>query len=210
VKPAVLLLDEPLGALDKMLREEMQVELRDLQQRLGITAVFVTHDQEEALSLADRIAVMRKGNLEQIDKPGVIYATPKTLFVADFIGAMNLMQGEIVDGHVKIGKLRLEVPAETAAGQTTVALRPEDVRINPDVPSDSTWHGKVTQISDLGHYRKVWANISGLSDQEGNPGGALKMFLPKSIGISEGETIGILPTRFLLYQGGASPVEIRR
>lgn len=210
LKPKILLLDEPFSNLDALLRVRLRDELRTIQRNLKITAVFVTHDQEEALSLADRIAVMRKGNLEQIDKPGVIYATPKTLFVADFIGAMNLMQGEVFDGHVKIGNLRLDVPAATAAGQTTVALRPEDVRINPDVASDSTWHGQVTQISDLGHYRKVWASVSGLSDQEGNPGGALKMFLPKSIGISEGETIGIVPTRFLLYQGGASPVEVRR
>jgi putative spermidine/putrescine transport system ATP-binding protein/spermidine/putrescine transport system ATP-binding protein len=94
VKPAVLLLDEPLGALDKMLREEMQVELRDLQQRLGITAVFVTHDQEEALTLSDRVAVMRGGVIEQIGAPREIYDRPVSEFVAGFLGASNFLDGQ--------------------------------------------------------------------------------------------------------------------
>ena len=96
VKPAVLLLDEPLGALDKMLREEMQVELRSLQQRLGITAVFVTHDQEEALTLSDRVAVMRNGVIEQIGAPREIYDRPCNEFVAGFLGASNFVDGIVV------------------------------------------------------------------------------------------------------------------
>ena len=96
VKPAVLLLDEPLGALDKMLREEMQVELRDLQQRLDITAVFVTHDQEEALTLSDRVAVMRGGVIEQVGAPREIYDRPVSEFVAGFLGASNFLDGSVV------------------------------------------------------------------------------------------------------------------
>src|SRR6185437_2887423 len=95
VKPAVLLLDEPLGALDKMLREEMQVELRSLQQRLGITAVFVTHDQEEALTLSDRVAVMRGGVIEQVGPPKAVYERPRNAFVASFLGASNFFDGRI-------------------------------------------------------------------------------------------------------------------
>src|SRR4029079_6468510 len=91
VKPGVLLLDEPLGALDKMLREEMQVELRSLQQRLGITAVFVTTDHEEALPLADTVAVMRNGVIEQIGGPREIYDRPRSAFVASFLGASNFV-----------------------------------------------------------------------------------------------------------------------
>jgi len=94
-KPAVLLLDEPLGALDKMLREEMQVELRQLQQRLAITTVFVTHDQEEALTLSDRVAVMRGGRIEQVGAPREIYERPATEFVAGFLGASNFLDAEV-------------------------------------------------------------------------------------------------------------------
>jgi spermidine/putrescine transport system ATP-binding protein len=93
--PKVLLLDEPLGALDLKLRKEMQIELKHLQQKLGITFIYVTHDQEEALILSDRIAVMNKGKIEQLDIPRVIYERPKTKFVADFIGETNFFEGDI-------------------------------------------------------------------------------------------------------------------
>ena len=88
-QPKVLLLDEPLGALDKKLREQMQIELRQLQQQVGITFVFVTHDQEEALTLSDRIAVMAQGDVLEISTPGALYEAPGSRFVADFIGTMN-------------------------------------------------------------------------------------------------------------------------
>jgi spermidine/putrescine transport system ATP-binding protein len=95
-KPTVLLLDEPLGALDLKLRKQMQFELKHLQQKLGITFVYVTHDQEEALTMSDRIAVMNNGRIEQIDTPHEIYNRPKTRFVADFIGETNLLKGKLV------------------------------------------------------------------------------------------------------------------
>src|SRR4029079_19512281 len=98
MKPAVLLLDEPLGALDKNLRESMQVELRSLQRQLGITTVFVTHDQEEALTMSDRIAVMRDGVIEQLGAPREVYERPATEFVATFLGASNLIDA-VVAGH---------------------------------------------------------------------------------------------------------------
>jgi len=124
IKPAVLLLDEPLGALDKMLREEMQVELRELQQRLGITAVFVTHDQEEALTLSDRVAVMRNGVIEQTGAPREIYDRPVSEFVAGFLGASNFLDGRVLsrDGGIAV--------VETAGGAVRVAVRPERVRMN--------------------------------------------------------------------------------
>jgi spermidine/putrescine ABC transporter ATP-binding subunit len=137
IKPAVLLLDEPLGALDKMLREEMQVELRGLQQRLGITAVFVTHDQEEALTLSDRVAVMRNGAIEQVGAPREIYDRPVNEFVAGFLGASNFLDGTVISLDAGIAKV------ETACGRVSVvtalakigakvrlAVRPERVRMN--------------------------------------------------------------------------------
>ncbi len=95
MKPRVLLLDEPLGALDQKLRKEMQIELKRIQRQVGITFVYVTHDQEEALSMSDRVAVMSGGRIEQLDEPSVIYDRPLTAFVAEFIGEMNLLDGEV-------------------------------------------------------------------------------------------------------------------
>jgi putative spermidine/putrescine transport system ATP-binding protein/spermidine/putrescine transport system ATP-binding protein len=137
VKPAVLLLDEPLGALDKMLREEMQVELRELQQRLGITAVFVTHDQEEALTLSDRVAVMRNGVIEQIGTPREIYDRPLTEFVAGFLGASNFLDGRVVsrEGSVVVvetagGRVRVADDSTSIGIKVRLAVRPERVRMN--------------------------------------------------------------------------------
>ncbi len=99
LEPAVLLLDEPLSNLDARLRVRMREEIKRIQRRTGITSVFVTHDQEEALSIADRIAVMSKGHLEQLDTPSNVYATPRTLFVADFIGTMNILDALLLFGR---------------------------------------------------------------------------------------------------------------
>ena len=138
MKPAVLLLDEPLGALDKNLRESMQVELRSLQRQLGITTVFVTHDQEEALTMSDRIAVMRDGVIEQLGAPRDVYERPATEFVATFLGASNLIDA-VALGPSGPGSL-----VETAAGRFSVAdgeappgqrlrlaVRPERVKVRP-------------------------------------------------------------------------------
>jgi putative spermidine/putrescine transport system ATP-binding protein/spermidine/putrescine transport system ATP-binding protein len=134
-KPAVLLLDEPLGALDKMLREEMQVELRQLQQRLAITTVFVTHDQEEALTLSDRVAVMRGGRIEQVGAPREIYERPATEFVAGFLGASNFLDAEVAEpGRVRVGGAGFDVPGAAGVPGTRLrlAVRPERVVLSPD------------------------------------------------------------------------------
>jgi spermidine/putrescine ABC transporter ATP-binding subunit len=135
IEPSVLLLDEPLGALDKGLRETMQVELRQLQQRLGITTVIVTHDQEEALTLADRIVIMRGGRLEQVGTPEEIYARPVSRFVAGFIGASNFLRGHVAgrDGDETLvtiaGGSRLTVPGSPPDGEVTLVVRPEAIEL---------------------------------------------------------------------------------
>jgi spermidine/putrescine ABC transporter ATP-binding subunit len=138
MKPAVLLLDEPLGALDKNLREEMQVELRALQRQLGLTTVFVTHDQEEALTMSDLIAVMRDGVIEQIGSPREIYERPATDFVATFLGASNLLQAVVVgpdgDGtlvEAPAGRFRIAERDLTIGATLQLAVRPERLRIRP-------------------------------------------------------------------------------
>jgi putative spermidine/putrescine transport system ATP-binding protein len=121
-QPRVLLLDEPLGALDLKLREEMQIELKNLQRRLGITFVFVTHDQGEALSMADRIAVFNQGRIEQLDTPRALYVRPATAFVARFVGSANIVTGQLAqqlggpaqDFAVRAENIRLRAPQENA------------------------------------------------------------------------------------------------
>jgi spermidine/putrescine transport system ATP-binding protein len=146
-RPAVMLLDEPLGALDLKLRKEMQVELSNLHQQLGITFVMVTHDQEEALSLSDRIAVMREGCIEQVGSPSDIYEYPKTPFVADFIGDTNLLQGKIDYRDSRIVRVRTasgltvmvqrsQSPQEEDTQQAVVSIRPEKIHLTQTAPPD--------------------------------------------------------------------------
>ena len=128
-KPKVLLLDEPLSALDLKLRKEMQIELKRLQTETGITFVFVTHDQEEALTMSDRIGVMSHGKLQQVGTPRDIYVTPVNRFVASFIGETNFLPASTVPGGVKLGCGAM-IEAKTArSGAVTLAIRPEQVRI---------------------------------------------------------------------------------
>lgn len=138
-RPEVLLLDEPLGALDLKLRKEMQLELKDLQHRVGITFVYVTHDQEEALTMSDRIAVMHEGRVLQVGSPTEIYERPTCRFVADFIGETNFLNGQVVgqkNGHAVV-EIRPDLTIQVLAGEegaankevVTVAVRPEKIRI---------------------------------------------------------------------------------
>jgi spermidine/putrescine transport system ATP-binding protein len=137
LKPSVLLLDEPLGALDAKLRKQLQIELKSLQQQVGITFIYVTHDQEEALTMSDRIAVMSQGRVEQVAPPEQIYEEPSTVFVADFLGVSNLMaaiaQGADGQGRcrVKLGSFELSAGRgeQTMSGNTKITIRPERVRL---------------------------------------------------------------------------------
>lgn len=143
IEPDMLLLDEPLGALDKSLRESMQLEIRQLQQRLGLTTIMVTHDQDEALTMADQIAVMQGGKLEQVASATQIYQKPATAFVAGFIGASNFLSAQVIQhngGRSELqteGGVRLLVEGELQ-GKATVTVRPEAVRLSPlDRPLDA-------------------------------------------------------------------------
>jgi spermidine/putrescine transport system ATP-binding protein len=133
LSPAVLLLDEPLGALDAKLRRELQVELKSIQREIGITFVYVTHDQEEALTMSDRLAVMAGGKIEQLGSPREVYEHPQTAFVADFLGVSNLMRARVVEGRrVDVGGVVLSAErGEARAGVVRLTIRPERVRIEP-------------------------------------------------------------------------------
>src|SRR5258708_18298799 len=129
-RPLLLLLDEPLSALDANLRKQMQGELKVLQRELGITFLFVTHDQEEAMALSDRIALLRNGALEQVASPREIYAHPATAYTAQFIGQTNLLRGETRHGTARCGALQWSAPGP--AGPAIFSLRPEAIRFAPD------------------------------------------------------------------------------
>jgi putative spermidine/putrescine transport system ATP-binding protein len=156
IEPRVLLLDEPLSALDAKVRLQLREQIRTLQQRLGTTTLFVTHDQEEALSMADRVGVMRAGKLEQVAVPDELYARPATPFVAEFVGTMNRLPGELSgDGTVTV--LGTTVPVQPGApegGSVDVLVRPENLTVTPatggnGIVSSRTFLGAITRLAVL-------------------------------------------------------------
>ena len=163
-RPRVLLLDEPLAALDKKLRNETQFELMNLQQQLGLTFIIVTHDQQEAMTMADRIGVMREGRLMQVGAPAEIYERPNSRWIAEFIGDVNLIEGRVVATEpgglliatVAAGPLRAVSPLDCKSGDTVwAALRPEKVRLSCERPAASEANcvtGNVCNIAYLGEH----------------------------------------------------------
>jgi spermidine/putrescine transport system ATP-binding protein len=153
-KPAVLLLDEPLGALDLKLRKQMQVELKRIQQEVGITFIYVTHDQEEAMTMSDRIAVMNRGRYEQLGEPEVLYERPMTQFVAGFLGVSNLLPGVVEgnDGTYSAVRLaddtRVRAPRALIGDVATVnvGVRPEKIRLHEETAELPTGHNHMTGI----------------------------------------------------------------
>ena len=153
-KPAVLLLDEPLGALDLKLRKQMQVELKRIQQEVGITFIYVTHDQEEAMTMSDRIAVMNRGRYEQLGEPEVLYERPTTRFVAGFLGVSNLLPGTVegeADGYAAVrlaDDTRVRAPRALVGQRSTVSVgvRPEKIRLHPTDVEPPSGHNLLTGV----------------------------------------------------------------
>jgi putative spermidine/putrescine transport system ATP-binding protein len=182
----VLLLDEPLSALDAKVREQLRDEIRRIQLELGVTTVFVTHDQEEALSMADRVGVMRQGHLEQCDTPAVLYDRPKTAFVAEFVGTMNHLPGEAVsDSTVRVNQQ--VIPADgsvPATGESvTVLVRPEAIIVNSDDRGDcvvtvATFRGPTTRLRLLrSDGSELLADVSSHRAGEMSPGSRVSIAL---------------------------------
>lgn len=152
-EPDLILLDEPLGALDKGLREQMQLELKRLHRELGITMIYVTHDQSEAMTMSDRIAVFQKGRIEQLGAPGEVYSSPSTRFVASFVGDSNLLEGTVdSDGTVHVPDFGpIQVYQPPAAGTSvTVMIRPEAIKLQPQTAVTST--SNQIRIREIVHY----------------------------------------------------------
>jgi len=157
VEPALLLMDEPLGSLDRKLRDEMQLEIKSLLEELGITTVYVTHDQDEALAMSDRVAVMHRGRIEQVGAPREIYECPRTSFCASFLGISNLFAGVIdkagPEDYVLItdGGRRIHCSApDHAEGRATLIIRPERVILDPPAPAANCFPGRISNLKYLG------------------------------------------------------------
>ena len=163
--PSIFLLDEPMSALDAQLREEMQIELRMLQQELGITTIVVTHDQREAMTMADKIVVMNAGNIEQVGRPQEVYTHPANRFVASFIGKINAFEGFINGDSVSVGNAQLHVSDQLSfmnGAKVQVTCRPESTIIR--MGTDTFQNGidaTVTFIRDVGSVREVFLDVGG-------------------------------------------------
>jgi putative spermidine/putrescine transport system ATP-binding protein len=172
--PPVVLMDEPLGALDKNLRFEMQVEIKEIQQHLGMTVLYVTHDQEEAMSMSDRIAIMDHGRIHQVGSPGEVYERPANPFVGRFLGEANLIEGTVLAEAGAVVRLRLPSGQELRApssdscrtGRGMLFIRPERVEISPSTiatgdPKANTLAGKVRRCSFLGNILRYAIDLDG-------------------------------------------------
>ena len=162
----LFLLDEPLGALDALVRAELRYELRKLASDLGLTVLHVTHDQEEALSIADRVVVMKNGRIVEVGKPSEIYLTPKALFTENFVGETNLLEGTVLETQnsqctVDIKGLRLRVPGlgKKVDQRVVVSVRPEFVPLT--TPTERGWQGRVKQVTFLGNVNRYVVDVEG-------------------------------------------------
>ncbi|QBD82344.1 ABC transporter ATP-binding protein [Ktedonosporobacter rubrisoli] len=189
LEPKLLLLDEPLSNLDSKLRIEVREEIREIQQRVGITTIFVTHDQDEALSISDRVAVMLDGHLEQYEPPDKLYRYPRTTYVAGFVGSMNLLHGATRAGRVVIGDIDVPCTWQSAQveGEVDIAVRPEDVRL----VQEGGVEARVKQRMQRGHYQELILDV---------PWGNLRTFVSNDAEV--GAQVQYVFQRALIYQDG--------
>src|SRR5690606_28614892 len=182
-RPKLLLLDEPLSALDLKLRKRMQLELKALQEQLGITFIFVTHDQEEAMAMADRIVVMNQGQIEQLGTGDEIYKRPATRFVADFIGDANLLECVKHEGSVKLACCDFTISHAPATGDAVAIIRPENVLLDKR-PSPGAITGQVKDIVYIGSNTTVYLDLNGVAVEARRIGA-------NDLALSKGDVVGI-------------------
>ncbi len=199
LKPDVLLLDEPFGALDAKVRQELRRWLRHLHDELGFTSLFVTHDQEEALELSDRVAVMSNGRIEQIDTPDAVYRAPANRFVFEFLGDVNHLEGEVRDGILTCGEARLSV--DLADGPEELLLRPHEVRLAQTPTAEVRLPVTVTAISPVGAEVRVELE----ADWLGEPWLATVRHADyERLDLRRGQRLFVVPRRWHRFPEGAS------
>jgi iron(III) transport system ATP-binding protein len=196
--PGLLLLDEPLSALDALERIRLRQEIRALQQKLGVTTIMVTHDQEEALSVADRIVVMNHGVIEQVGSPMDIYREPASPFVADFVGKINIVPACVAQGELRFGSMRL--PCEGADRDVRVYLRPEDVLARPIALGDPhVFEARIEKIEFLGSYCHVHVASAALDGTHLMVYLSLNFLSEKSLEVGSTITLKLLPERIKVF-----------
>ncbi|MEL7463851.1 MAG: ABC transporter ATP-binding protein [Pseudomonadota bacterium] len=185
LSPSIFLMDEPFSALDAALRDQMQIEVKRIQRNLGVTTIFVTHDQREAMALADRIVVMNGGVIEQAGSPEALYARPATRFVAEFIGDNNILDFDAASGRLTLGAASVDAPGETQAmlaGAKAVAIRPEAVIATPK--SEGGLMGRVAAVRRLGAILERDIDVGGKVIRQ-------SVFAGRGPTISEGEDVAL-------------------
>lgn len=191
LEPQLFLMDEPFSALDAGLRDHLQIEVRKLQQSLGITTVFVTHDQREAMALADRIVILNDGKIEQAASPADIYRYPATRFVAEFIGSNNLLDVDITTESVQFNGYDLGSPEDVAAnlqGKQTFTIRPESIELNPHKNSPKSLPGQITMQRQVGALIEREIEVTGTA---GNTTFRQTTFQNTSADLSLGAKVGV-------------------
>ncbi|MCV6598609.1 MAG: putative 2-aminoethylphosphonate ABC transporter ATP-binding protein [Mangrovicoccus sp.] len=191
-EPNLLLLDEPLSALDAKVRVHLRRQLKELQQTLGLTTIMVTHDQDEALNLADRIVVLSQGRIEQVGTPIEVYSQPANAFVADFVGEMNFIEAKRVDsGHIGIGDIHLaaDMQAVDGAEQLIAAIRPEDIQVQNADTAPNGFSATVTDLEFCGSYLRATMRDARLGGAEFRAD--LSMNLARRLQVKEGGALAI-------------------
>ena len=200
--PALLLLDEPLSALDATVRVHLRQEIRALQRQLGVTTIMVTHDQEEALAVADRIVVMNQGVIEQVGTPHEIYRHPATAFVADFVGRINVLPGTLAGANrVHFGAEPFDCPHDGEAGREVIIfLRPEDVLAQPIAPGDANvFDARIDKIEFLGSYCLVQVLADALSNQPLSVTLSLNFLTERKLEVGATLPLRLLPERMHIF-----------
>ncbi|MBI3369012.1 MAG: putative 2-aminoethylphosphonate ABC transporter ATP-binding protein [Burkholderiales bacterium] len=202
--PGLLLLDEPLSALDAIVRVHLRQEIRSLQRKLGVTTIMVTHDQEEALSVADRIVVMNQGEIEQVGTPMQVYRDPATPFVADFVGRINVLPATLeAGGRVRVGSSSFVCPHQrTPGGEVKIYLRPEDVLARPISASEpNVFDAVIDKIEFLGSYCLVRVNSPALGEHRLTVYLSLNFLAEQQLEVGSHLPLKLLPERMRVFEG---------
>src|SRR5262245_17067798 len=192
IEPRILLLDEPFGALDAKVRKELRKWLRSLHHEINVTSIFVTHDQEEALEVANRVVVMDKGRIEQIGTPGEVYDRPATAFVHGFIGESIVLPVEVADGAVRLGDRPLKLETDgLASGVSRLFVRRHDMVVGP--PGSGALQGAVQHVRNFGPVQRAEVALLG--------GETIEIDAPRDKQLNAGDTIGLQPRRYRIFAG---------
>jgi sulfate transport system ATP-binding protein len=193
IEPRILLLDEPFGALDAKVRKELRQWLRSLHSEIHVTSIFVTHDQEEALEVANRVVVMDKGRIEQIGTPGEVYDNPATAFVHGFIGESIVLPVKVQDGAVQLGNRRLNITASgVAPGLSKLFVRRHDMQIGP--PGSGVLEGAVRHVRSFGPIQRAEVTLFG-----GECDTVIEIDAPRDRELQKGQLIGLEPRRYRIF-----------